>query len=305
MLVHKDPIEVAKRIKKQIATEVGDWLKCSIGIAPNAFLAKLGSSLRKPDGLTVITPDNIDEILRTVSLLDLPGIGKGMAERLLRAGINTPLEMRHSTPEKLKAACKSIVGLYWHYRLNFSEVDLMSHDYKSMSAMRHISSTQRESKQFIEELLLALCMTLEKRMVKQNVFCKDIGVFFNYEEGDSWKNQVRVERPLQDGAEMLNYIKLRLKAAEKRSGGTVINSRITALGVVASNFLSGDIVQFDLFENNVRKNSLRKTVYQLKDKFGNQKIMKAAELQEEPVYKDVIGFGSIKDLIEGLNEFDF
>jgi DNA polymerase-4 len=305
MLIYKNPEEVARRIKRQIFAEVGDWLKCSIGIAPNAFLAKLASSLKKPDGLMVITPENIDDVLRTVSLRDLPGIGEGMAERLLRAGINTPVEMRYASPEKLKAACKSIAGLYWHYRLNFSEVDLMSHDYKSMSAMRHISAMQRESKQFIEELLLALCMTLEKRMVKQNVFCKDMSVFFNYEDGSSWKDYVHSENPVQDGTKILNYLKLRIKAADRRSNENIINTRVTALGVVASNFINGDLVQYDLFENNVREHNLRKAVYELKDKFGNEKIIKAVQLQEEVIYQDVIGFGSIGDLHEGLNESGF
>jgi DNA polymerase IV len=306
MLAHKDPLIVAGRIKKDIQAEVGDWLKCSIGIAPNAFLAKLGSSIKKPDGLVVINPENIDEVLRKISLKDLPGIGKGMAERLLMAGINTPLEMRHSNPERLKAACKSVVGLYWHYRLNFSEVDLMIHDYKSMQALRQISVSQRQSLQSLHDLLLSLCMTLEKRMVKQNVFCTGINFFSTYEEGHTWKEHIKAEKPIQDGTEILNYLKLRMAAFQKiKNCEPVINTGMKAMSVTVSGFVNADLVQYHLFENTIRKDNLRKTVYNLKEKFGNEKIMKAVELQEEPVYRDVIGFGSIKDLHEGLNEFDF
>ncbi|MBX9853178.1 MAG: DNA polymerase IV [Cytophagaceae bacterium] len=302
MLIHKDAERVAKGIKIQIRKEVGDFLKCSIGIAPNAFLAKLGSSIKKPDGLTVINPENIDDVLKKISLLQLPGIGKNMAERLLRAGINTPLEMRHSDPERLRAACKSIVGVYWHYRLNFSEVDLINNDYKSMQAMRQISVSQRESTEFIKELLLSLCMTLEKRMVKQNVFCSEIFFNVSYEEGESWNQKFKIQSPLQDGAEMLKHIQTRITAYEKiNKANPVINSRITAIGVGAANFMDSDLIQYHLFENNIRKDKLRKTVYDLKSKFGEDKILKAAQLTDEIVYKDAIGFGSVKDIYERMD----
>jgi DNA polymerase-4 len=68
-----------------------------------------------------------------------------MKNRLNKAGIYTPLELRYSTPEKLKAACKSIIGLHWYYRLHFQEVDMRStEEYKNMSAMRQVSKEQRK-----------------------------------------------------------------------------------------------------------------------------------------------------------------
>ena len=62
--IYPDVVAVAKQIKKDILEEVGDYLKCSIGIAPNAFLAKLASDIQKPDGLTIIDHDNIDSVLK-------------------------------------------------------------------------------------------------------------------------------------------------------------------------------------------------------------------------------------------------
>ncbi|MCR4306893.1 MAG: DNA polymerase IV, partial [Candidatus Yonathbacteria bacterium] len=49
--------------KRRITEEVGDWLRCSVGIAPTRFLAKTASDLKKPDGLTIITHDNLDDVL--------------------------------------------------------------------------------------------------------------------------------------------------------------------------------------------------------------------------------------------------
>ena len=57
------------------------------------------------------------------------------------------------------------------------------------------------------------------------------------------------------------------------------------------------MVQYGLFEDNSKKDKLRKTVYNLKDKFGLNKLMRAAELTENTEIKDVIGFGSIISII--------
>jgi len=295
--IYKDFTKVAKDIKKKITTDMGDWFKCSIGIAPNAFLAKLGTDLQKPDGLVVITPDNIDEVLSKLKLTDLPGIANGMAARLEKAGIKTPLQLRHSLPGTLKDACKSIVGLHWHYRLNFSEVDIMSHDYKSMQAMRQISKGQRQHIDTLNELLVSLCMTLEKRMVKQEVFCNEI--FFNtsYENGDTWSDRIQTAHPVQDGMEILNYLKKRMFDWQStRQAAPLINTQLTSMGVGVTRFTTGEMLQFRLFEDNVRKDKLRKVVYDIKDKYGSDIIMRAIELQDESVLKDVIGFGSIKDI---------
>ena len=62
-----------------------------------------------------------------------------MAMRLVDGGIQSPLQLRHTSPERLRKVCKSVVGEHWHYRLNFREVDIATDDYKSMQAMRQIS----------------------------------------------------------------------------------------------------------------------------------------------------------------------
>ncbi len=295
--IYKDPVELAKKIKRDINTEVGDWLKCSIGIGPNAFLAKLGTEIQKPDGLVVINTENIDDVLSKLKLTDLPGIASGMSERLQKAGITTPLQLRHTSPGVLKDACKSIVGLHWHYRLNFSEVDILSHDYKSMQAMRQVSRGQRQSLETLNDLLVSLCMTLERRMVKQEVFCNELFINTSYEDGNSWGDKIHTAHPIQDGTEILNLIKKRMFDWQTtRQAPPLINHQLTSMGVGATRFTSDEMLQFRLFEDNVRKDKLRKVVYNIKDKYGPDSIMKAIELQDESVLKDVIGFGSIKDL---------
>lgn len=306
-LLYKDPRELAKKIKEDIRKDVGDYLRCSIGIAPNAFLAKLGSSIMKPDGLVVITRDNIDQVLGRLKLTQLPGIAKGNAERLINAGIKTPLELRHTSPEKLKHAMRSIVGLYWHYRLNFQEVDQVNSEYKSMQAQRTISREQRSSIESLNQLLSGLCMKLEQRMVKQEVYCHDIFVGSRYENGSSWGDKIHSDKPLQDGMEILNLIKMRMQKFEQaRQSGPIINHHMVSLNVTVGGFIDAELINLNLFEDTIKAKNLRKTVYDIKNRFGKDKVMKAAEIGDEQILKDVIGFGSIKDFyVDGEFKMDF
>jgi DNA polymerase-4 len=302
-LYHKDPVEAAKKIKSDIREQIGDYMSCSIGIAPNAFLAKFAANLQKPDGLTLLTNENIDEKLRGVDLTDLPGISHGIATRLKSGGINNPVELRHSTPQKLKSACRSIVGVYWYYRLNFSEVDQINNRYKSMQSMRQVSKDQRGSLDTLNQLFMTLCLQLEKRMVKDSVFCNEISFFSKYENGFVWKDHIVTRKPLQDGIEMMNLIKSHMEAFSKHEKcEPVINHQLKQMGVTVQRLIYADTIQYELFSKDVSKDYLRKIVYDIKDKYGRDMIMRAIELRDENVLKDVIGFGSVKDM---QNQYDY
>jgi len=83
---------VAKTIREQIRSELN--LTASAGVAPNKFLAKLASDWRKPDGLFVIRPADIDQFLVSLPVLRLPGVGKVTGEKLAKLGIETVGNLR-------------------------------------------------------------------------------------------------------------------------------------------------------------------------------------------------------------------
>jgi DNA polymerase-4 len=78
---------VARRIRGQIRQELN--LTASAGVAPNKFLAKLASDWRKPDGLFVIRPEDVDAFLLPLPVGRLPGVGKVTGEKLAKLGIET------------------------------------------------------------------------------------------------------------------------------------------------------------------------------------------------------------------------
>ena len=298
-LVYKDMQKTAAAIKQAIKQQVGDWMRCSIGIAPNVFLAKLASDVQKPDGLTVITPDTIDDVLSKLKLTDLPGIADRMEARLMAGGIHTPLQLRYASPEHLRAVCKSIVGWHWHLRLNFGgEVDLDTNpDNKSMSAMRTISAEQRNAPERLDELLQSLCLTLERRMVQKGIFCQDLSFSCRYHSGKTYNYEAHFSDPKQDGPELYRIIRERLDTFQATYHcEPVLNEHLRSMCVAVFRFIPAEMVPLNLFENGSRKEKFRQTLYDLKTKFGADKLIRATEIRDNPAYRDVIGFGSIKDL---------
>jgi DNA polymerase-4 len=83
---------VARTIREQIRQELN--LTASAGVAPNKFLAKIASDWRKPDGLFVIQPDEVDVFLEPLLVGRLPGVGKVTGEKLAKLGVQTVGDLR-------------------------------------------------------------------------------------------------------------------------------------------------------------------------------------------------------------------
>jgi len=83
-------------MRQRIRTEVGEWLGCSIGIAPTRFLAKTASDFKKPNGMTIITQENLDHILGQLELEAVCGVGPRTSRRLQALGYHTLLEVKRA-----------------------------------------------------------------------------------------------------------------------------------------------------------------------------------------------------------------
>jgi DNA polymerase-4 len=94
-----DAIAIARRIKTRIRDATG--LTASVGVAANKLVAKIASDLDKPDGLTVVPPERVPQILDPLSIRRLPGLGRKTGEHLELAGVHTFRELRQAPDELL------------------------------------------------------------------------------------------------------------------------------------------------------------------------------------------------------------
>jgi len=101
---------IAGQIKAALHQVYGDALTCSIGIAPNRYLAKTAADMHKPDGLTVLHAADLPQALHGLQLHDLCGVGPSMQQRLVAAGIATTAQLCAASPRHLKAIWGGIGG---------------------------------------------------------------------------------------------------------------------------------------------------------------------------------------------------
>ncbi|MBD8527881.1 DNA polymerase IV [Pseudomarimonas arenosa] len=92
---------IAEQIRQEILQETG--LTASAGVAPNKFLAKIASDWRKPNGLFVIKPQQVEAFLQSLPVGRIPGVGKVTAQRMSSLGIDTVGQLREQPLEALRA----------------------------------------------------------------------------------------------------------------------------------------------------------------------------------------------------------
>jgi DNA polymerase-4 len=114
---------LAARIKQGLAQHVGEYVRCSIGVAPNRYLAKVATDLHKPDGFTILRAEDLPQKLLALKLRDLPGIGAAMERRLRLSSLYTMEDLWALDARQLRAVWGSIEGEKMWYRLRGAEVE--------------------------------------------------------------------------------------------------------------------------------------------------------------------------------------
>ena len=137
------PVAIAQHIKRRVRDAVGDRITCSIGCAPNRWLAKIAADLDKPNGLTVLSPNELPGRLLDLDIEGLPGVGKRMRDRLQRAGFSTVVDLWNSDPDQLRSVWGSVAGIRLWYALHGYAVEAPSTRRNSIGHGRVLPPGQR------------------------------------------------------------------------------------------------------------------------------------------------------------------
>ena len=114
---------IGRSIQAEMRHSLGEVLTCSVGIGPNVMLAKVAGDMQKPDGLTVIRPEELPARLYPLKVTDFPGIGPRMEKRFLRYGITTTQQLLNLKESALAVVWGSKVHAErWYHLLRGEEV---------------------------------------------------------------------------------------------------------------------------------------------------------------------------------------
>lgn len=198
----RDPAEAAfllSRVKRRIHDEIGEWLRCSIGIAPTRFLAKFASDRKKPDGLVVIGPADIDAWLSQVDLESLCGIGPRMRRRFERLGITTPLKLKQYPVGNLMRAFGK-QGFYWWCRLHAIECERIDQGVADPKSIGHSycvpNRVNREGK--VAAVLAKLTERAGRRLRAKHLLAGSVSVAVGFRGSGYGGDWMRLDEPADD-----------------------------------------------------------------------------------------------------------
>jgi len=279
--------KLAAKVKSTIRTKVGSSLRCSIGVAPNRYLAKIAGDMKKPDGYTVIRPCDLPAILNQLQLRDLPGIGPGMETRLNQNGIYTMEKLLSLTSKEMGQAWGSICGEDMWRLLRGEELPEKSTEQKSISHS-HVLPPELRNEQGALRILKKLTVKAAARLRKEGFFASGIQVFVRFIGQDTWK--ARCE--LMETQDTLAFIHAVKTLWQERPEGSIYAVGLAMTGLAPEMFHVPS-----LFEDK-RRSKLIKTLDQLNEKFGKDVLHYGATHESTELIPLRIAFTRIPDASE-------
>lgn len=178
-------VQVAYDIKSAIHAKAGDYLTCSIGIAPNWMLAKVASDMQKPDGLVVFSDENLPEALYGLKLQDFPGIGPRMTRRLSLHGVFAVRQLCAMSAKALSEVWGSkVLGGRWFRLLRGEDVaDTPTH--RQTVSHSHILPPTLRNEAGAFGVLVKLTHKAAARLRKINYWAGAVSVDISFQEPSS------------------------------------------------------------------------------------------------------------------------
>jgi DNA polymerase IV len=291
--LHRDLVATAKEIKQRMKDEIGEWIFCSIGIGTNMFLAKLGATLHKPDGLTVIDHTNLIEIYKHAQLLDLNGINVRYQARLNIHGIHTPYDFFKASQEMLhKKVFRSIIGARWYEKLRGWEADKREFATKSIGHQYALRIPTADPKD-LSRLLMKLCEKMGRRLRAKGYTARGIHMWFSYKDHTFWHRGRTMNRELYTTIELYRHAQLIMNAQPEKK-------LISHMGVSCYHLSESNDMQLSLFEEDFSKSrKVSEAADKINDIYGEFTLVPGIMMDMDDTILDRIAFGGMREM-EGM-----
>lgn len=284
-------VNIATEVKSRIKQEIGDYLTVSIGIAPNRYLAKIASGLRKPDGLDTIDNTNFKNIFSKLVLHDLTGIKTQNIARLNRHEIFSVLDFYEATPMTLQQTFHAVTGHYWYLRLRGWEIDdVATHrgSYSNSVALGKNLTTPDE----LAPVLINLVEKMAARMRAEDYGAHGVHLSLVY------KNHRGFWHKGLSTADVLFATQQIYKVAYKLLLQSPYRNPVHIIAVTCFSLVKEKTQQPYIFDYINKEITLTKVLDSINDKWGNFVITSGKMLSTQQPVKDRIAFGGLEKLCD-------
>lgn len=263
--------EIARQIKAGLKKNLGEYIKCSIGLAPNAFLAKVATDMQKPDGLVVLEPDNYKDKLFAFKLTDLCGIGKNIEKRLNRAGIYTIEEFWDISPKHARSVWGSVGGEKFWYSLHGYDVPDQEIHKSVIGHSRVLDPKHRPSDQAYS-IAQALTIKACTRLRRYELYARKFSLSVRTLDKRKWADETSFS-PMQDNFTVIKALEEMWKRMQCDTG----KAKLFKVSILLHDLYERQDVTLDLFEtaqaNTVKKNDgLSQAIDALNKRYGANTI---------------------------------
>lgn len=256
--------DIALRVKSTLASQVGEYLRTSIGIGPNTFIAKTASDMVKPDGLVLIEQAELPERLFALEVRALSGVGKQMEKRLHDRGIRTVRDLAGMSRDELHAIWGGVGGDIMWSRIRGEEQHERANETSSISHSSVLGPDSRNPEQAFA-VLNRLVQKAAMRLRKADFYAGRMSIGVKYLDGTRWD----VDMKLVDTQDTMAF----LHVLDKLWAGRPKNRRtILQVGMAYSDFVSEANHTGSLFASEDKSKSLYSALDKLNARFGKQAV---------------------------------
>lgn len=239
--IPEDTEPLAQRIKDAVVAATG--LMCSIGVAPNKLLAKICSDLQKPNGLTILSADDIPARIWPLLAKKINGIGPKATEKLHGFGVNTIGELARTPIEFLASKFGRTTGIWLHQAAHGLDDRPIVTESEPKSISRETTFERdlyvKQDRAELSEQLSALCMRVADDLQRKGYVSRTIGIKLRYADFRAVTRDITLPIRISDGAEIR-------RAARECLKRVPLTERIRLLGVRASGLSPLTEVQVNL-----------------------------------------------------------
>ncbi|MFZ1946100.1 MAG: DNA polymerase IV [bacterium] len=269
-----DAVGVAREIKARVKREFN--LTCSIGIGLNKYVAKMASGLEKPDGLTVIKPDEFLERFGEKQVGDLWGVGEKTSAKLKSLGVDRVKDLA-AFPEKTLTQVFGVYGSYLKMAANGLDNSPLVPYYKGVEpkSVGHEYTLLQDTadRRYLLSTLLRLTEQVGRRMRAGGYLCNTITVKIRFSDFRTVTRQKKLDTYFERD-DIIYAVARNLFEVNCGAG------KIRLLGVSASGLAKNEEARGEaMFEDDRRHRIFVRVVDSIRDKFGDDSIKRGGSMR--------------------------
>lgn len=268
------PESIARQIRERVRADLD--LTCSVGVAPNKFLAKLASDLNKPDGMAVITPETVRDVLDPLPVSRLWGVGPSAEKSLHRLGVRTIRDL-HALPEEVLRSRLGDFGEHlWRLARGIDDRPVHTDREAKSISHEHTFAQDLEDPDAVRSVLADEAEQVARRLRKHARFARTVTIKVRFGDFETVTRSTTLDAP----TDRTDTISAAARALFDRWASAFRPVRLIGAGVSNLTDASGDAGLFDA-QDSAKRRAVDQATDAIAAKFGKRAVQRGSAIHKQ------------------------